>query len=143
MVQYRTVTRFVAERDIFDTDTGNGRRHRRQMRFRLRFLLLLHQFFQTVDAGRGMDELRHHIEQRQDRILYLADQLQERCHHAEGDGTGTQLQASPYESEQIAQGKARGHDHARNDRKAGTLLHVAHQVVLHGIEPVGHPLFAA
>ena len=105
--------------------------------------LLPEDLVDTVDAGRGMDQLRHNIEHRQDRILDLADQLEERGHHTEGDGTRTQLQAAPDEGQQITQAEAGGQDRPRDDRETGPFFHPSHQGILRPVEPVDHPLLTA
>ena len=42
------------------------------------------------------------VEQVKNGVLYLANQLQERCHHSKGDDSGTQLQTTPNEGQQIS-----------------------------------------
>ena len=90
-----------------------------------------------------MDELRHHIEQGQDRTLDLADQLEEGGHHAEGDGACAQLQTAPDKAKQIAQSETGGHDDSGKDRETGPPFHAPHEPFLRLTEPVGYPLLAA
>ena len=101
------------------------------------------QFLQAVDARRGMDHARHHVEQLQDRMLDHAYQLQERCHHTKGDGAIAQTDASPYECQEIAQSEHAAHDESGENRKAQPPDHIPLQALLHGVEPPGDPLFTA
>ena len=55
--------------------------------FVFRRFLRLHvlKFYQSVYTCRSMDNLRQCVKHLQNRLLYLADKLQERSHHTEGD----------------------------------------------------------
>ena len=90
-----------------------------------------------------MDDAWHHVEQLQDRVLNHADKLQERCHHTKGDGPFSQLQATPDESQQIAQSEGAAEQQSDAYGELGALQHVSAQLLLHGVEPVGDPLLAA
>ena len=87
-------------------------------------------FGQTVYAGGGVYYLRYQVEQLHYGMLDLAYQLQERCHDTERDGTVTQLQASPYECQQVTQAECAAQYDAYHYGKAGAAHYVALKFLL-------------
>ena len=90
-----------------------------------------------------MDHTGHHVEQLQNGVLDHAYQLQERGHDTEGDGAVTQADAAPYECQEITQSEDTAHDDSGENGKAQALDDISLQALLHGVEPLGDPLFTA
>ena len=89
-----------------------------------------------------MDELWHHVKQSEYRALYLSNQLQEGRHDAKGDDSVAQLQAAPYESQQVAQAETARQQGTGNEGEACAPLDFPLQVLLHVVELSCYP-FAA
>ena len=99
------------------------------------------QFTESVNARRGVNDTWHHVQQLQYRVLYHADELQERGHYAKGYRAIAQSDAAPHECQQITQSEGAAHNEPRNDGEPHAPHHIAAQPLLHRVEAVGHPLF--
>ena len=82
------------------------------------------QFLQAVDARRGMNHLRHHVENRKYRSLDLPHQLQEGRQHADRDCPVAKTEAAPHEGEKVAEPESGAQREPRNGREPRPFQHL-------------------
>ena len=132
--------RRIAKMQVLESNPEQAiKRHRRSVHFGF---LGFFKIFQAVYARRRMHHLRHHVQNRKNRVLNLAHQLQERSHHTEGYCSIAKPEAAPNKGEQITQPKGRPERKTGKRGKPRTAQHIAFQVLLHVAQATRHPTFA-
>ena len=132
----------VAETYVFELYAEGSLHDLFWLRLGIAFVGAVLKFIQSVDACRGMYQLRHQAEQSQNRVLDLSDQLQEGGHHAEGDGAVAESEAAPNKREQVSEAEGGADGETGIGGKARAAQDFAFQLVLPGIETFRNPFLA-